>query len=278
MFLPVAILLAAVRLSDACFEMDTGYLGDPRGSNGVGRKQDIASAFECQKACQAKSNCEYWTWNGPDWRSKNGVCYFKSSTEGRLQGPNQAGRISGPAYCDCFAYDTSIGRGKQVNGAGNGAGAKEDVPTPFACQQECQMNDDCNVWIWNDADHAKNPNKCWMKKAATEPTVGQANDIHRISGPKFCDCFAHNATIGRGRNNGAGKVEDVGSALECQMHCQMTEECNAFIWNGPEHKRNPNVCWMKTAVEGDGIRNTYNQKKDQHRVSGPKFCGPLEDA
>ena len=46
------------------------------------------------------------------------------------------------------------------------------------------MNDDCNVWIWNDADHAKNPNKCWMKKAATEPTVGQANDIHRISGPK----------------------------------------------------------------------------------------------
>jgi len=183
MFLPTVILLAAVRLSDACFEFDTGYLGQPRGSNGVGKQFDVASAFDCQKACQDDGTCQYWTWNGPDWRNRNGVCWFKNSMEGRVQGTRQAGRVSGPAYCECFAYDTSIGRGR-----GNQAstGRKNDVLTPFDCQRECQMIDDCNNWIWNDAEHIRNPNVCWMKKAATEPTVGNPTDLHRISGPKFC--------------------------------------------------------------------------------------------
>jgi hypothetical protein len=99
MLLPVAILLAAVRISDACFEMDTGYLGDPQGSNGVGRQLDVASAFECQKACQGEvtGTCQYWMWNGPDWKNRNGVCWFKNSMDGRVQGTRQSGRISGPA-------------------------------------------------------------------------------------------------------------------------------------------------------------------------------------
>ena len=75
-----------------------------------------------------------------------------------------------------------------------------------------------------------------------------------------------------GRGNGAGKVDDVASAMECQMHCQMTDACNAFIWNGPEKQKRPNRCWMKKAAEGDGIRSTFGTRKDIHRVSGPKFC------
>jgi len=181
MLLPTVILLAAVHLSDSCFEMDTGYWGEPRGSNGVGRKADVDSALDCQVACQAEwPTCQFWTWNSPNWRSRQGTCYFKSSMEGRVQGTKQKGRVSGPAYCPegCFQYDTTIGRGK-----GNGAGKKEDVPSALACQKECQMNDECNFWVWNEPEHRRNPFGCWMKKAATEPSR-KRRDEHRVSGPK----------------------------------------------------------------------------------------------
>jgi len=167
----------------------------------------------------------------------------------------------------CFVYDTSIGHGKE----GNGAGVVEDVPSAAACQHECQMNDECNVWIWNEPTKKRKPNVCWMKRLATAPSQ-EKKDMHRISGPKVCDCFMHDATIPNVAGNGAGKVDDVFSALECQMHCQMTDECNAFIWNDAEHKRNPNVCWMKKSFGDKPL--SLGKKKDSHRHTGPKVCPP----
>ena len=62
----------------------------------------------------------------------------------------------------------------------------EDVATAFDCQTECQNKEECNNWIWNSPDHERNPNVCWLKKAETEPSIGTAGDINRVSGPKFC--------------------------------------------------------------------------------------------
>jgi len=170
----------------------------------------------------------------------------------------------GMAGEDCFFYDTVIGRG-----AGNGAGKVEGVDSTFDCQLECQMDDDCNWWIWNSPDH-NNPNVCWLKKGYTDPSVGGNKQTNRISGPKYCDCFIHNEAIKSGGGNGAGvgRVDEVFSALDCQIQCQMEEECNAFIWNDAEHRKNPNTCWMKKGW-GKGM------KAKDHRHSGPKFCGEL---
>merc|ERR1712018_649040 len=176
------VLFALIQVSLACFEQDTGYLGAPRGSNGVGRVDGIPTAYECQVACQNEPDCEFFVWNSPDWRSRQGRCYFKKNDNGRVQGPRQAGRISGPKFCDCFDYDTTIGRGK-----GNGAGRVNDVPSPLACQAECRNNADCTRWIWNSPEHERNPNVFWLKKAATEASVGTDFDLNRISGPAFCD-------------------------------------------------------------------------------------------
>jgi len=189
MMLKSVALFAIIHASMACFFPDTGYLGEPRGANGVGKVEDIPTAYECQLACQNEPNCEFWVWNSPDWRARHFTCYFKRDDSGMQQGPmgrpNQMGRIAGPKFCDCFDYDTTIGRGK-----GNGAGRVDDVPTPFACQKECQNNSECTRWIWNSPEHARNPNVCWLKKAATEASVGAASDMNRISGPEFCDDFA----------------------------------------------------------------------------------------
>ena len=86
------VLFALIQVSFACFEQDTGYLGAPRGSNGVGRVDGIPTAYECQVACQNEPACEFWTWNSPDWRAQQGRCYFKSAMTGRVQGRWQAGR------------------------------------------------------------------------------------------------------------------------------------------------------------------------------------------
>jgi len=164
---------------------------------------------------------------------------------------------------DCFFYNTVIGRGK-----GNGAGKVQGITSAFDCQIECQMHDKCNWWIWNSPEH-NNPNICHFKKVYTDPSVGGKKQTNRISGPKFCDCFTHNASIMNKKGNGVGKVEDVATALDCQIQCQIDEECNAFIWNDAEHKK-PNVCWLKKGFT-EGF--SFDKPRDQHRHSGPKFCG-----
>ena len=92
----IVVLCAVAHVSLACFEFNTGYLGSPRGSNGVGRVEDIPTAYECQVACQNEPACEFWTWNSPDWRARQGICYFKSNKGGSVRGRRQAGRVSGP--------------------------------------------------------------------------------------------------------------------------------------------------------------------------------------
>ena len=92
----IVVLCAVAHVSLACFEFNTGYLGSPRGSNGVGRVEDIPTAYECQVACQNEPACEFWTWNSPDWRARQGICYFKSNKGGTVSGRRQAGRVSGP--------------------------------------------------------------------------------------------------------------------------------------------------------------------------------------
>ena len=86
---------------------------------------------------------------------------------------------------DCFEKQMSIGSGKG-NGAGNvDIWYVDNVDSAENCQVECQKVDKCNNWIWNTADHRRNPNTCWLKKAAIGYRKGR-KDINRISGPKYC--------------------------------------------------------------------------------------------
>ena len=95
MIFPI-ILLAAVHFSSACLEYDTAYVGEPKGSNGVGRANDVETAEDCQIACQEHHHCEFCVSNSPEWRAKQNTFYFKSHDEGRKEGARAAGRVSGP--------------------------------------------------------------------------------------------------------------------------------------------------------------------------------------
>ena len=109
-------LFAAIHVSMACFLPDTGYLGEPRGANGVGKVEGIPTAYECQLACQNEPNCEFWVWNSPNWRARHFTCYFKRDDSGMQQGPmgrpSQMGRIAGPKVSSiirkCLRYQVGL--------------------------------------------------------------------------------------------------------------------------------------------------------------------------
>ena len=94
------------------------------------------------------------------------------------------------------------------------------------------------------------------------PTVILLVAVHLPGAFLANDCMEYDSAIVQGK--GAGKVYDVLSAQDCRVHCQMTDECNAFIWNDADHKRNPNVCGMKKGFTEKGM------KAAEHRHSGPK--------
>ena len=75
----------------------------------------------------------------------------------------------------------------------------------------------------------------------------------------------------KGNGAGEGRVDDVFTALDCQIQCQLEDECNAFIWNDADHAKNPNTCWMK---KGTMVASYFKPK--QHRHSGPKYCPGMD--
>ena len=72
------------------------YKGDPvRGIKGF-HISDITSAEECQQECVQDSDCQFWTWNSPDFKKNPNTCWLKA---GKGKTKEVAGKISGPKIC-----------------------------------------------------------------------------------------------------------------------------------------------------------------------------------
>ena len=58
----------------------------------------------------------------------------------------------------------------------------KDVFSAEDCLTECQMDCDCNFWVWNSPEFKKNPNTCWLKngKGTVKPKIG------KIAGARSC--------------------------------------------------------------------------------------------
>ena len=87
------VLFAAIHLSDACLEYDTGF-GPADGSLMVG-KVTANSSDDCQRACQAEELCEYWGWNGPEFENlkQENSCFLKSA---KGEPTEKKGKVFGP--------------------------------------------------------------------------------------------------------------------------------------------------------------------------------------
>lgn len=136
------------------------------------------------------------------------------------------------------------------------------------CQTICEGVEECHDWIWNGPEHKRRPNYCWLKKAPIGYSAGRPRDMHRVSGPEYCSCWEQGVTIGRVSGNGAGMVKDVHSVAACQEACQANDECNNWVWNTPDHKKNPEKCWLKKAPIG----YQKGKRMGRHRISGLKYC------
>merc|ERR1712018_94104 len=178
MFRLTLVLFAAMRISDACLEYGFTY---GKSNKLVVGKVETSSADECQRACQDEELCEYWGWRIRDHDKPTNTCYLKSS-KGKKNKP-EFGNIVGPKFCECFAYDASIGRnaGELMR--------VEEVFGPLDCMWHCQDTPGCENWIWNGPEKTGKPNSCQLKLGLGEGdnSFGELRDIGRISGPRDCN-------------------------------------------------------------------------------------------
>ena len=63
-----------------------------------GEKTNVADAKACQKLCQNRSDCLFWTFGLNVWQN---VCWLKHSKGGRKF---QSGLISGPKVCSKLKF------------------------------------------------------------------------------------------------------------------------------------------------------------------------------
>ena len=56
----------------------------------------------------------------------------------------------------------------------------------------------------------------------------------------------------------------INSPGACQIQCQADDDCQFWMWNGPNARANKNTCWLTTSNE--------HSTTQVGKVSGPKLC------
>ena len=168
------------------------------------------------------------------------------------------------------------------------------------CQLQCQQDADCQFWVWNSPSYSHgNINTCWLKASNTKSRARTG----KISGPKDCsywdstttpapttttpvpdgndgrdindDCshlYRQNTAVGRGRNNGLFRVNNIQTIEDCRAECIKVPACKWWIWNSPETSRQRLTCWLKR-----NDANPRSSARDVGRISGPVTCAVDED-
>ena len=91
-------------IQDACYSSDTTYTGNPvRGIKNFHIK-GITSLEDCQEECVKDPDCNFFTWNSPDFRKPNrrNTCWLQAG-KGTIKqncGKKCTGKISGPKICN----------------------------------------------------------------------------------------------------------------------------------------------------------------------------------
>ena len=69
--------------------------------------------------------------------------------------------------------------------------------------------------------------------------------------------------------DGENRINNIGSAYECQVKCQEHQECKYFVWK----KKSKRCSLKKIPTKGNlaGIIDGCG-KKCKGKVTGPKFC------
>ena len=77
----------------SCCEDDIDYHGNDINMNPNDKDYQATdgTGLSCQKRCQARPKCHFFTWN-----TENKRCYLKTSTSGRMQHDHG---FSGPKHC-----------------------------------------------------------------------------------------------------------------------------------------------------------------------------------
>jgi len=186
--------------------------------NDLGATPNILNTEDCQKLCQANSDCKFFTYDSRDKK-----CYLKNAASLPTA---IAGVVSGPKVCqNCFQdqFDFYI----------NDLEAIRNIADAGACQKICQGKDACRFFTYDTRDKT-----CYPKHGAAIPTPLAGV----VSGPRSCTtCFLPQVDVDSSTDLVINS--NVKSTEECQKLCQNNYDCRFFTYNS-----STGICVLKRAA------------------------------
>lgn len=233
-----SLLLAAP--ARACFLENTDFPG-----HDVDRLLGkVYSAAECQRQCQGRADCSFWTYD-----PASNSCYMKSGDAVEAQRPCE-GLVSGPRTCpgpvDCSQAGIDLYGDDLIN---------TQVANPLACQFQCSAVQGCVYWSFLPSN-----NRCYLKGPNVSP---KAHD-EAVSGPKECPtttpigCEPGTDFLGHDLRSFYGTVTE---AATCKELCQSFNNC--FFWTFVPSTAS---CYLKDEKAEEG--REYNPRTH----SGARDC------
>lgn len=268
----VALLpfLLARNVEGNCFTQDNDFIGNPVRDIKDFHIDEIYSPEDCQNQCQNDIDCQFWVWNGPNSNGNKNTCWLKAS-DAELAVRN--GKVSGPKCCsenDCPDNEEE----SQDSGCldtdlwNNGRGFDCNSYTQHWCENGAARQG--SEWTLGSTFNYPENNCCVCGKeehgGILEEDQSSEGDVESEDGTIDCSSFfVENTSVGRGRENRAGRVNNVQTAEDCRAECSKVALCQFFNWNTPDAPKNPLACFLK--------KNDNNPRTNVvGRISGPVSC------
>lgn len=184
---------------NGCFTDGLQYSGIPvtmQKDSSTPTFTNVTSPEECQWLCQGNDECNFFTWNNAGHKKNPNTCWMKID-KGKVK-TGKSTKLSGPKCCsDCFLPGVSYAGMPVAMQQNSSTPTLTNVTSPEQCQELCQGyqgtfamrfgfdQDVCNFFTWNNANHPKNPNTCWLKTDTGDIRTNK-KQADKISGPRCC--------------------------------------------------------------------------------------------
>ena len=136
----------------------------------------------CQKACQDKERCRFWTWvkSINKCHLKNAMTIGSTNIQDLISGPkNCPSKFRCSCFCHFFNSNIHVDNCHEDQVDYVGIDLKNfGAESKWACQKACQDDQSCKFWTFMKSGH------CWLKSSKTG-VIQSKPDL--ISGPKKCD-------------------------------------------------------------------------------------------
>lgn len=140
----------------------------------------------------------------------------------------------------------------------------ENKRTKKECQQRCDENQDCKVWMWGKKNGDSSHTGCWIKDGLNGSSIGADNRFDSYvkrtdrGYTKYENTDSGGADIGtQGTADSQHGWDDQNKVTkqECRRRCSARDDCKVWMWGKKTDDETYQGCWLKTELNASGQGN-----------------------